>query len=581
MAFSLQGSAVSRGVAIGRALVLDATHLEIEHYQLPADKVDAEVARLSQAFDRVRSELISLRDELPADAPPEMAAFLDLHGMILDDPMLTEASRELVRERRYNAEWAVAVQLEALVEQFDAFDDEYLRERKFDVQQVVDRVLKVLAGSETRLPEQQGTRDADLIIIARDIAPADMLHFKDRKFAGFATDLGGATSHTAILARSLGIPAVVGLNNAHAMVRPDEWVVVDGEAGMLIADADALILDEYRDRSETMALERARLKRLRTVPARMLDGTHVDLLANIDLPEDSAQAIEAGAAGVGLFRTEFLFMNRDELPDEEEQYDAYRRVVLAMAGKPVTIRTLDIGADKDIEALADQRAVATNPAMGLRAIRYCLSEPKMFGKQLRALLRASAHGPVKLLVPMLSSYDEMQATLAAIARAKQQLTERGQAFDPHLPIGAMIEIPAAALAVGMFLPYVDFVSIGTNDLIQYTLAIDRADPEVAGMYDPLHPAVLHLIYMTIQASAHVGKPVSVCGEMAGDPELTRLLLGMGLRQFSAHPSQLLQVKQQILHTDLAQAEVATRELLATLEPDKLRALLQQLNRGGK
>ncbi|MCC6658485.1 MAG: phosphoenolpyruvate--protein phosphotransferase, partial [Rhodocyclaceae bacterium] len=390
----------------------------------------------------------------------------------------------------------------------------------------------------------------------------------------FVTDLGGATSHTAIVARSLAIPAVVGLHHARQLIREDDMLVVDGTRGVLIVDPDARVLEEYRLRKSALELERAKLKRLKKSRAATLDGEEIELAANIELPGDVAQAREAGAAGVGLFRTEFLFLNRDGMPDEEEQYAAYRSVAEAMEGGPVVIRTLDIGADKNLRGVERLEA---NPALGQRAIRYCLAEPQLFLTQLRAILRASAHGRVRILVPMLAHAHEIEQTLALVGQAKEQLRGRGQAFDEGIEVGGMIEIPAAALALGVFLKQLDFLSIGTNDLIQYTLAIDRSDEAVAHLYDPLHPAVLRLIAHTIQAGHRAGLPVAVCGEMAGDPQLTRLLLGMGLRQFSMHPAQILEVKQEVLRSDLAKLRRKVTRLLNSDEPARLRQQLERIN----
>ena len=404
-----------------------------------------------------------------------------------------------------------------------------------------------------------------------------MLQFKHTVFHGFVTDLGGRTSHTAIVARSLDIPAAVGVKNASELIRQDDWIIIDGDAGLVIVDPSAIILEEYRHRQSERALEKKRLQRLRHMPAVTLDGLEIELLANIEMAEDAGAALSAGAVGVGLFRSEFLFMNRrDELPDEDEQFQAYRNAVEAMHGLPVTIRTIDIGADKPLDGRGDDFETALNPALGLRAIRWSLSEPGMFLTQLRALLRASAFGPVRILIPMLAHAGEIDQTLDLIEQAKRQLDERGLPYDPGIKVGAMIEIPAAVLLLPLFLKRMDFLSIGTNDLIQYTLAIDRADNAVAHLYDPLHPAVLQLIARTIREANHAGVPVAVCGEMAGDPAMTRLLLGMGLREFSMHPAQLLRVKQEVIHADCERLSKAVDQILNCYEPDELTAALKQL-----
>jgi phosphotransferase system enzyme I (PtsI) len=407
--------------------------------------------------------------------------------------------------------------------------------------------------------------DVPLVLVAHDISPADMLQFKQSVFAGFVTDVGGKTSHTAIVARSLDIPAVVGARSSSHLVRQDDWVIIDGDTGVMIVDPSPIILAEYGFKQRQGELERTRLSRLRHTPAVTLDGQKIELLANIELPEDAAAALKAGAVGVGLFRSEFLFMGRQgDMPDEDEQYAAYRRAIEGMQGMPVTIRTLDVGADKPLDE-THRDAAHLNPALGLRAIRWSLAEPEMFRTQLRAILRAAAHGKVNLLVPMIAHATEIRQTLSLIDFARAELDNRGIAYG-HVDIGAMIEIPAAALSLRTFLKYFDFLSIGTNDLIQYTLAIDRADESVAHLYDPCHPAVLQLVAGTIAECRRQGKPVSVCGEMAGDTQFTRLLLGLGLRSFSMHPAQLLAVKQEVLRADATRLESWARDVLDSEDP---------------
>jgi phosphotransferase system enzyme I (PtsI) len=576
MAFILHGIAVSGGIAIGRAHLIAPAALEVAHYLVPLEHIEAEVHRFDDAVATVVNELYSVESELPADSPPEFAALLELHRLILQDPLLSEEPQNLIRERRYNAEWALTQQLQAAVAQFEEIEDEYIAARRADVAQVVERVLKVLTGTAGDLG--LSSPGDDVVIIAHDIAPADMMQFKKRVFGGFATDLGGATSHTAIVARSLDIPAVVGVGNAARLIQQDELVIIDGDAGVIIAEPSAIILEEYRHKRRHLELQRDRLKRLRYMPARTLDDAPIELHANIELPSDCAMAVEVGATGVGLYRTEFLFMNRSgQLPDEEEQYLAYRSVIDAMGGAPVTIRTLDVGADKSLDGEAP--VDSGNPALGLRAIRYCLSEPQMFLTQLRAILRASAHGATRLLLPMLAHVQEIDQTHALLDQARAQLVARKQDFDPAMPVGGMIEIPAAALSLSSFVKRLDFLSIGTNDLIQYTLAIDRTDNAVAHLYDPLHPAVLHLVAHTISVGHRANLPVAVCGEMAGDARLTRLLLGLGLREFSMHPAQMLSVKQEVLLSDLTHCQAVAKKVLASGEPQRIRALVAGLARG--
>ncbi len=556
---ALHGLGVSRGYAIGRAVIIGAAALEVTHYRIAEEDVQAECARLEAAIRAASDELAQLAAHLPADVPRELGAILQVHSMILADPMISQEPLQIIRSRHYNAEWALTAQGQLLAEQFEQMDDEYMRERGGDVRQVIERILHALAEADGRPRKLKSEAIPDngdpLIVVAHDIAPADMLKLRGARFAAFTTDLGGATSHTAIVARSMGVPAVVALGVARTLVRDGDMVIVDGEAGVLLVNPPAAVIEEYRVRQADYVRERATLASLRDVPAITLDGVAISMLANIELPEEAQAAVDAGAEGIGLFRSEFLFMGRDDLPSEDEQYEAYASVVRTLGGRPVTIRTLDIGSDK---ALDGEATVATNPALGKRAIRYCLAHPELFATQLRAILRASAHGPVRILVPMIAHLREARAAYAALAAARQELDARGQPYGKDIPVGAMVEVPAVAIAIEPFVDAFDFLSIGTNDLIQYTLAIDRADPEVADLYDPLHPAVLRLVANTINAGARAGKPVSVCGEMAGDTELTRLLLGLGLTQFSMHPQQLLDVKREILqaHSNALRTKVA-------------------------
>ena len=567
--FSISGTGIGGGIVIGRARVLESRRFDVARYHIAEDLRPAEFTRLREAIDEVKRDIAALAEELPADAPSEARALLEVHSMILDDPSLTDAALDHVIDQGWNAEWAVSSQADHLANQFAEFDDPYLRERGRDVQQVTDRVLKELAG-------MRGLRLAGepAIYVAADIAPSDMLSLKNA--LGFAIDLGGTTSHTAILARSMNVPAVVGLNCASELIEDDEWLILDGQAGLVIVAPDEPLLAEYRHRQAASLLEREKLRRLVHVPGNTLDGVMVELHANIELPEEAQQAREVGADGIGLFRSEFLFLNRRDLPTEDEQYEAYRAAVLAMRGKPVTIRTLDVGADKALDE--PQAAVSPNPALGLRAIRFCLAEPSMFLAQLRAILRASAHGPVRILIPMLAHNHEIEQSLVMIAQAREQLLDRGQAFCDQVPVGGMIEVPAAALSVSLFLRRLDFLSIGTNDLIQYTLAIDRADHAVAQLYDPFHPAVLKLIAMTIRAARRAGKPVAVCGELAGELSATRLLLGMGLQQFSMHAASLLPVKREVLLSDVSALSPKVSRLLLTDEPMRVSAGIRRLQR---
>ena len=566
--FSLHGTGIGGGIVIGRARVLESRNRDVPHYRLQPSQVMGEQSRLETAIEVVKAELFELAEQLPAEGPAEARALLDVHGMILDDPALAQAAHEAIRDHLWNAEWAFSAQAGHLAAQFEAFEDAYLRERGRDVQQVAERVMRVLSGSSTR----PTAMSEQAIFVAEDVAPADMLSL--RAAIGFGIDLGGATSHTAILARSMNVPAVLGLGFASHLIVDDDHLILDGEAGIVIVAPDETVLAEYRRRQAAGEIERERLKWLRSVPAVTLDGVAGELYANIERPEETEFALAAGAEGIGLFRSEFLFLNRRSLPDEEEQFEAYRSVVAAMAGLPVTIRTLDVGADKALPALG--AAPPQNPALGQRAIRYCLAEPEIFLVQLRAILRASAFGQTRLLIPMLAHNHEIDQTLRLIEFARMQLRDRGVAFDEGLPVGGMIEVPAAALTASLFVRRLDFLSIGTNDLIQYTLAIDRTDHEVASLYEPFHPAVLRLIEMTIRTARRAGTPVAVCGQMAGDWAATHLLLGMGLNQFSMHPASLLRVKQEVLRADVSHLAPRVERLLESDDPQQVRALLGRL-----
>ncbi|MER1968115.1 phosphoenolpyruvate--protein phosphotransferase [Castellaniella sp. GW247-6E4] len=553
----LHGQGVVRGYTIGRAVVMSAASLEVAHYHVSPENIDAESQRLCRAVETAVADLRQMAGTLPADAPRELAALLSVHGMLLEDPMLVQSTCQLISERHYNAEWALATQGQILVEQFSMMEDAYLRERGADIRQVIERVLRVLSGSTTWLPSLDTVQaDGSFIVVARDISPADMMRLRTGKFSAFLTDLGGATSHTAIVARSLNVPAVVGMGHVRALVRDGDLLIVDGVNGVVLVNPSERILQEYRERQAAFLRERAELQQLRHAPAVTLDGMQIRMEANIELPDEAADALAAGAEGVGLFRSEFLFMGRAQLPSENEQYDAYASVASLMAGRPVTIRTLDIGADKTLDGDA---TVATNPALGLRAIRYCLANPDMFNTQLRALLRASRHGSIRILLPMISHMHEVRSAQRAIERAAEQLRDEGIPYADGIQIGAMVEIPAMAIAIEPFAEALDFLSIGTNDLIQYVLAIDRGDKDVAALYDPMHPAVLRLIAHTINVGERVGKPVSVCGEMAGDARATRMLLGLGLTGFSMHPQQLLDVKKEIrqAHSNALRVKVAS------------------------
>jgi phosphoenolpyruvate-protein phosphotransferase (PTS system enzyme I) len=576
--FSIHGVGVSSGIAIGHAQLVSNALLEVVHYQLPANLVDEEVQRFINAINAVKHDLDVIKSQLPAGAPAELTAFINTHLAMLEDKSLSEAPKTLIREEQCNAEWAIKQQMDDIVEQFDAIEDDYLRERKHDVVQVVERIIKVLLGHPNQMPNQakeKQQQERATILVAHDISPADAIQFKHHQFAAFITDVGGITSHTAILARSLNIPSIVALQRARDLIDDGEIIIVDGSVGVVIVNPSLEILAEYQLKQEQWQLEQQKLQLIKTTKAITIDGTTIELYANIEVPEDVDSAKASGATGIGLYRTEFLFMNRREMPDEEEQFIAYKHVAEGMHGLPVTIRTLDLGADKQMNP--DTVANCANPALGLRAVRFCLSEPHIFHTQFRALLRASYYGNIKILIPMLSTLSELRQSRALLERAKDSLRKDNLPFNNEIALGGMIEIPAAALNAEAFAKELDFLSIGTNDLIQYTLAIDRTDDAVSHLYNPLHPSVLTLISMTIQAANKFGKSVSVCGEMAGDVKLTRLLVGMGMRQLSMHPSNILSVKQQVLHSQISTLTKQAKKILSIKEIDKIENLVLDLH----
>lgn len=575
MAFSIHGIGVSEKIAIGKAHLLARVSLEAAHYLVSLDRVDAEVQRFSDAVRNVQDELTELQANLDDDAPHEMAAILNVHSMIAQDEMLVQTPQNLIRDKRYNAEWALSVQINELVEQFEAFDDEYLRERKHDVMQIGSRMMRALRGHVISEQAQPQVFVDDMILVANDISPADMLQFKGRSLAGFITDLGGVTSHTAIVARGLGVPAVVAAGQARSIIRENEVVIIDGVNGVVLVDPDELLLSYYRNLQVEQQLHQASLDGLIDTPSLTMDHQRVKLLANIELPSDLNAVNIVKADGVGLFRSEFLFLNRTNLPDEEEQYLAYRTVVQELSPKPVTIRTLDVGADKNLST--DDYVTPLNPALGLRAVRYSLAHPDLFLTQLRAILRASAFGQVRLLLPMISGLEQLKQSIKLLNQAREQLRERNHNFDEKMPVGIMIEIPSAVLILPAFFPYIDFVSIGTNDLTQYTLAVDRADADVGHLYNETHPAVLRLIFDTISLAQKAHKSVSVCGEMAGDVKLTRLLLGMGLKEFSMQASQILPVKEKLLMASTKKCQETLEEVLNTYELVEITQKIRMLN----
>ncbi|MBI5461989.1 MAG: phosphoenolpyruvate--protein phosphotransferase [Gammaproteobacteria bacterium] len=579
MTVQLTGIGVSRGIAIGKAHLLQRGNLEVLEYAIPLHLLDDEVSRFRRALDVARGQLNAIRGRIPANTRADIVDFIDTHILMLEDSTLTIAPEHLIVSRQCNAEWALKLQRDALVQVFEAMDDAYLRMRKDDIDHVVMRIQRILINQHHESDDAGDGGDARLagsVLLADDLTPADAVLMQHQGVAAFVTEYGGPLSHTAIIARSLRIPAVVGVRNIRRFLRDDELVIVDGQRGMVIAGADARTLDYYRGLQEDEQRQQRALQKLRGAPAVTRDNLHIELQANIEMLDDVDDVRAAGADGVGLYRTEFLYMNREDTPSEAEQLERYAEVVRALDGLPLTIRTLDLGADKQVDSGHTGGRLATNPALGLRAVRLCLRNLNLFRPQLRAILRASALGPTRLMVPMLSNSQELMQVLELIAETRRELDREGLAYDPDMPIGGMIEVPAAALTADFFAARLDFLSIGTNDLIQYTLAIDRIDDEVNYLYDPLHPAVLALIYRVIEAGANAGIPVSMCGEMAGDPLYTRLLLGLGLRDFSMLPTTLLEVKSIINGSDTRQLRPLTEELLLEYEPDRIRALLAKI-----
>jgi len=575
---ALSGTGIGRGIAIGYALVLDKSQNEVPQFQIDANRVDQEVSRFNEAIAAVRRELKHLQSNLPPTAPPETGAFIDVHLLMLDDPLISSHPGKSIQNEKINAEWALKNHADTLVAFFDNISDPYLRTKKDDVAQVVGRIMDMLTEDKERRSDIStlGHTLTDRIIVARDLSPADTVMLRHRHMTAFVTSLGGPISHTAILARSLGLPAIVGLHGVIDTICDGDQLIVDASTGTVLVAPDEGLLDQFQALQEQQRKQRRALAKLGKEKAVTLDDEEITLLANIELPEDLDALHGSGAAGIGLYRTEFLFMNRAQPPEEEEQYQAYCQVVKSVRG-PVTIRTLDLGADKQVDGGRDEPKAAITPALGLRAIRLCLSEPSLFKPQLRAILRAAVHGDAQMMIPMLSSLQELEQSLSLVREVCAELEREGIAFNPNVPIGGMIEVPAAAIAADLFAQKLDFFSIGTNDLIQYTLAIDRVDDSVNYLYDPLHPSVLRLVRTIIQAGNEAGIPVSMCGEMAGDPVFTRLLLGLGLRHFSMEPSQLLEIRQQVRHSRLAELPGWAERILACTDGSTLHGLVDQLN----
>jgi len=552
---SFTGHGASRGSALGRARVRVAHALEVSEEHIPGEAVEAEIARLHDAIACVREELHVLRERLHGALAHEVGEFLDLHSMLLDDPELLQGLDALIRTGRYSADYALRLQRDRIAGVFSAMDDAYFRSRIDDVDQVISRVHSALHRHDAGVEGVAGE-----IVVAENIAPAELAQLHAQGVMAVVTAGGSALSHSAILARSLHLPLVVGAANALLRINDGDVLAVDGSGGRVVVEPDADDLRAHRQRTREIARERKQLNRLRREPSRTTDGVDIKLYANAESRADVAEAHALGAAGVGLYRTEFLFLQRAELPDEEEQFRTYRDVVLGMTGRSVTIRTLDLGADK-----ADRTGLALrdepNPALGLRGVRLSMARAGLLDTQLRALLRASGYGPVRILLPMVSTREEVRHVRARLDAVAGDLRREGHAIADHVPFGAMIEVPAAAIALRGFIGSVDFLSIGTNDLVQYLLAADRNNEALGDLYTPLHPAVLRLLREVIQLGRARGKPVAVCGEMAGDPLFAPLLLALGLEEFSLHPATLLEVRQRIRQCDLGALRAAAPALL--------------------
>ena len=575
---SLFGTGIGRHIAIGRAVVLGNTERTVSRHLLTNDQIDDEISRLRFAVNDAREGLMRLADNLPLNAPPETRAFIDVHLLMLDDPVIATAPINTIREQKKNAEWALKLNAERLIAFFEGIEDSYLRSKQNDVIQVVDRILLSLQQTPTEADNRLANDLAGHIVVAADLTPADTVMLRHRHMAGFVTRFGGPISHTAILARSLRVPAVLGLHGTIDYIRNDDLLVIDGANNTVLVAPDETLLAEFQHRRDQAQARTLSLQSLQKEKAQTQDGRTVRLLANVELPEDLDVLHDAGADGIGLYRTEFLFMNAHQQPSESEQYSAYCQVLEHSPG-PVAFRTLDLGADKQVDGGRSNSQNTVNPALGLRAIRLCLREPDLFKPQLRAIFRAAITGQATIMIPMLSSLSELDQTLMIIDEVKDELSRDGVPFKSDVPIGGMIEVPAAAIAADLFARKLDFLSIGTNDLIQYTLAIDRIDDEVNYLYNPLHPAVLRLIRQIIQAGATAGIPVSMCGEMAGDSDYTRLLLGLGLREFSMECSSLPEIKQRIRESDINAQRATIEKILAASIPSQLDQLIAQLNDG--
>jgi phosphotransferase system enzyme I (PtsI) len=575
----LQGLGISPGVAIGPAFVSDEGNVAVPEYRLEPEAVAAELERFAAAVALSLKQLRKLKVKsgaLPGAAAEEVGYLLDAHLAMLANSRLVRGVERRIAEERINAERAVQMEITEIAGSFAAMGDAYLAARIEDIRVVGSRLIRNL----TKTPYAAFQLLAEgTVILAEELTPADTVLMDPRRIAGFATVLGGAESHTAIMARALNLPAVLGVAGLLGHIDPGDTVVVDGGAGLVVINPAPETVERYALRREAIEREQRQLARLRRVPAVTRDGVDIVLQANLELPREVDQALAAGAQGLGLVRTEFLYMNREDLPDEDEQYEAYLALVRGMDGRPVTIRTLDVGGDKIAAPLTEvMESEGGNPALGLRAIRLSLKERRLLDAQLAAMLRAASAGPVRILLPMISSVSEIRKVRDAMQQVARRLRRRGVKLPEALPpLGAMIEIPGAALAADALAAEADFFSIGTNDLIQYTLAIDRGDEQVAHLYNPLHPAVLRLIQFAVEAALRARKPVCLCGEMAGDPRYTALLLGLGIRDLSMVPANVGRVKQRIRNLDLVAATRRARAIMDQLDDGRIASLLDDFN----
>jgi len=562
MTLALTGHAVARGIAIGRTHLAERNELEIGEYRISKDEVESEILRYRNAVESAREQLEELAARVIRNVGIPAGEIVQTHVLMLSDSQIRENTEQHIRNELCNAEWALQSQLEQILTEFRNLDDEYIRSRGEDVTQVVRLVQNKLNEAAVSRPfDKIPDRLADTLVIATELTPGELAILHERGVAGIVTEHGGPHSHTAILASSLGIPAVVGVRRAQSLLKEGEMLVLDGGLGVVYADPDEAIRAHYEQVRRDTERFRQSLEAVREHPATSIDGRQISLQANAERAEELQQAIDLGATGIGLYRTEFLYL-RGMPPDEDTQLGEYLAAIDMLGGVPLTIRTLDLGADKSTDSLDfSQLRRSSNPALGLRAVRLCLRDTDLFKTQLRAILRASAAGPVRCLIPMLTSVHEIRMVRALLDEARNELDDRNQTYDPKLPLGGMIEVPAAAMAIGELGRHLDFISVGTNDLLQYALAADRVDEQVAHLYDLQHPGVIRLLRYILSESESLDLPVAVCGEAAGDSRYTRLLLALGLQEFSMHPGRLLEVKQVVRETHIPSARNAAKRWL--------------------